>query len=103
VTITPSLYQQLFSADAQARLQEVARVTFNQSERNWTSDELARQIGGFDAVITGWGTPAFTDQVMAAAQALRLIAHSAGSIKKMLPPPVFDSELQVTHAAAAIA
>jgi phosphoglycerate dehydrogenase-like enzyme len=103
VTITPSLYQQLFSPAAQARLQEVACVSVNQSERNWTSDELAQRIGGYDAVITGWGTPTFTNQVLAAAQELRLIAHSAGSIKTMLPPAVFDSELQVTHAAAAIA
>lgn len=99
VTITPTLYQQLFTPTVQARLQEVARVQFNESERNWTSEELAQQIGSFDAVITGWGTPTFTEQVMAAARQLRVIAHSAGSIKKMLPPHVFDSETQVTHAA----
>jgi phosphoglycerate dehydrogenase-like enzyme len=103
VSITPSLYETLFSPAAQARLQEVARVTFNESERNWTSDELAQRVRGFDAVITGWGTPTFTPAVMAAADRLRLIAHSAGSIKKMLPPAVFDSDLQVTHAAVAIA
>src|SRR5262245_4653286 len=96
VTIVPSLYQQLFSPAAQARLQEVARLRFNESERNWTSAELAQQIGGYDAVITGWGTATFSEEVMAAAQTLRLIAHSAGSIKKMLPPHVFDSEAQVT-------
>jgi phosphoglycerate dehydrogenase-like enzyme len=103
VTITPTLYQQLFTPTAQTRLQEIARVQFNESERNWTSEELAQEIGGFDAVITGWGTATFTEQVMAAADHLRLIAHSAGSIKKMLPPHVFDSEAQVTHAAVAIA
>ncbi len=103
VTIVPSLYQQLFTPAMQARLQEVAHVRFNESERNWTSEELAQQIGGYDAVITGWGTPTFTQEVMAAAEKLRLIAHSAGSIKRMLPPAVFDSELQVTHAAVAIA
>src|SRR5688572_18289768 len=103
VSITPSLYQTLFSPAAQARLQEVAQLSFQESERNWTSDELAQRIGGYDAVITGWGTPTFTPAVMAASDRLRLIAHSAGSIKKMLPPPVFDSDLQVTHAAVAIA
>jgi phosphoglycerate dehydrogenase-like enzyme len=103
VTITPSLYRQLFAPETQARLHELAHVSFNLGERNWTSDELAQRIAGYDAVITGWGTPTFTPQVMAAADRLRLIAHSAGSIKKMLPPAVFDSDLQVTHAAVAIA
>jgi hypothetical protein len=57
VTIPPSLYQQLFTPAAQARLHEVARVSLNQSESNWSSDELAQRIGAYDAVITGWGTP----------------------------------------------
>jgi phosphoglycerate dehydrogenase-like enzyme len=103
VTITPALYHQLFSEAAQARLHAVAQVRLNESDRNWTSEELARHIGGFDMAITGWGTPIFDAEVMAAADRLRLIAHSAGSIKRMLPTHVFDSEVQVTHAAAAIA
>lgn len=103
VTIPPSLYQQLFTPAAQARLHEIAQVSFNQSDGNWTGDALAQQIGGYDAVITGWGTPTFTERVLAGANQLRLIAHSAGSIKKLLPPPVFARGIQVTHAAVAIA
>jgi phosphoglycerate dehydrogenase-like enzyme len=103
VTILPSLYQQLFTPAAQAHLQEIATVRFNESEQNWSSTELAQRIAGYDAVITGWGTAPFSEEVMAAAGQLRLIAHSAGSIKRMLPPHVFDSDVQVTHAAVAIA
>jgi len=54
-------------------------------------------------VITGWGTPPFTDQVLDAADRLRLVAHSAGSIRRMLPRPVFERGIRVTHAASAIA
>lgn len=103
VTITPALYHQLFDATAQARLNAVAQVSLHTADRNWTSEELARHIRGFDVAITGWGTPVFDPGVMAAADRLQLIAHSAGSIKRMLPPHVFDSEVQVTHAAVAIA
>lgn len=103
VTIPPSLYQQLFAPETQARLQTFAQLRTNEREGNWTSEQLVAAIGDVDAVITGWGTPTFTPEVMAAAGQLRLIAHSAGSIKKMLPPHVFDSDVQVTHAAAAIA
>lgn len=103
VTITPTLYQELFTPDAQERLASIGSLRFNESGRNWTSEELAEQIKGCEAVISGWGTPTFTPQVMAAADRLRVIAHSAGSIKKMLPAHVFDSEVQVTHAAVAIA
>ncbi len=103
VTIPPTLYQQLFTPAAQARLYEIARVSFNQSDGNWTGEQLVHHIGGIDAVITGWGTPTFTEPLLAAASQLRLIAHSAGSIKKLLPPPVFERGIHVTHAAGAIA
>jgi phosphoglycerate dehydrogenase-like enzyme len=76
---------------------------FHSEERDLTSDELAARISGFDVVVTGWGTPPFTDEVLAAADRLRLIAHSAGSIKRMLPPAVFERGIAVTHAASAIA
>lgn len=103
VTLRPALYHELFTPDADARLRKLASLTFNTEERNWTSDELAARIAGFDAVITGWGTPKFTDAVLSASADLKLIAHSAGSIKAMLPPVVFDRGITVTHAASAIA
>ncbi|GAC1385882.1 MAG: hydroxyacid dehydrogenase [Herpetosiphon sp.] len=103
VLLRPALYQELFTAELSARLRATAQVTLNTEERNWSSHELAQRLGRFEAVITGWGSPTFTPEVLDAAGSLRLIAHSAGSIKQMLPPPVFKRELAVTHAAAAIA
>jgi phosphoglycerate dehydrogenase-like enzyme len=98
----PLLYNRLFSPEDTAVLQAIGEVTLNPEERNWSSAELAQKIPGYDIVITGWGSPIFTEEVMAAANRLRLIAHSAGSIKRMLPPPVFD-RVAVTHSAVAIA
>jgi phosphoglycerate dehydrogenase-like enzyme len=103
VAVRPALYAELFTPEADARLNRLAALTFNDEDRNWSSDELAAQIAGYDAVITGWGTPKFTEAVLNASTALKLIAHSAGSIKAMLPPAVFEREISVTHAASAIA
>jgi phosphoglycerate dehydrogenase-like enzyme len=60
-------------------------------------------ISHYDVVVTGWGAPKFDNDVLNAAKRLRLIAHTAGSIKAMLPPPVFAHDIAVTHAAVAIA
>lgn len=103
VAIPPQLYRQLFDTTADNRLRELVEITFNTEERSWDSAELARRLVGHDLVITGWGTPKFTDEVLAAATDLKLIAHSAGSIKNLLPPPVFAQGIGVTHAAVAIA
>ena len=103
VLTPPTLYNTLFASDADADLRNVADVTWNEGPGNWSSAELAQTISGYDAVITGWGSATFTDEVLDAANRLRLIAHSAGSIKKLLPPPVFARGIAVTHAAGAIA
>ncbi|MEZ4656268.1 MAG: hypothetical protein R2911_01715 [Caldilineaceae bacterium] len=71
------------------RLVEIGELTCNPEERNWSAAELAQRIGGFDAVITGWGSPTFSAEVLDHANRLRLVAHSAGTIKKLLPPHVF--------------
>ena len=103
VLLPPSLYGELFTAEANAALQQAAAITCNSEERNWSSVELAARVAGYDAVITGWGSPKLTDEILNAARDLLLIAHSAGSIKQMLPPAVFGRGIHVTHAAAAIA
>ena len=103
VLLPPSLFDVIFSPQAQAQLAEIGELTCNREERNWPSAELAQRIGDFDAAITGWGSPTFTEEVLDQANRLRLVAHSAGTIKKLLPPPLFQRGIAVTHAAAAIA
>lgn len=63
-------------------------VTANETERNWTSEELARCVGDYDAVLTGWGSPPFTEQVWERAGKLKLIVHMAGSVKFLFPNDV---------------
>lgn len=103
IAIRPSLYETLFRGQADEQLREQAELTFQYGEDKLTSAELARQIGGHEIVVTGWGTPVFNAEVLAAADRLRLIAHSAGSIKRMLPPAAFADGRRVTHAAAVMA
>jgi phosphoglycerate dehydrogenase-like enzyme len=101
----PSLYRKLFSPETDARLRELGTITYNGDERDLTSADLAMRIGPADVCITGWRCPKFTDEVLAQAPRLKLIAHSAGSIKFMFPGDA-DAALArgftVTTAAAAM-
>ena len=103
VAIRPALYADLFGGDSDRRLRQVGELHFAAGDSNLTSADLANVIGGFDIVVTGWGAPKFTPEVLAAADKLRLIVHSAGTIKRLLPPPVFAAGRRVTHVAAALA
>ena len=103
IAMRPALFDQLFAEDQQARLRALGAVTLQPFEDNLDEAQLTRLIGGRDIVITGWGTPPFSDAVLAAGDRLQLIAHSAGSIKRLLPPAVFAEGRRVTHAAEAMA
>lgn len=60
-------------------------VSANETERNWSSEELAERISDYDAVLTAWGSPPFTEQVWQNADRLKLIIHMAGSVKFLFP------------------
>jgi phosphoglycerate dehydrogenase-like enzyme len=99
----PTLYRKLFSPETDARLRELGTITYNGDDRDLSSADLAERIGPADIVITGWRCPQFTEDVFAQAKRLKLIAHSAGSIKFM-----FDNadealtRVTITTAAAAM-
>src|SRR5690242_18029401 len=80
----PSLYRMLFSPESDQRLRSLGEVEIPREERDMNSAELAERIGEFDVVVSGWRAPRFTDAVLANAKRLKLIAHSAGSVKFML-------------------
>jgi len=92
----------LFTPETKAALYELGEVTYR-GQPHISSEELAEWIPGYDWLLGGWGTPRFTDEVLAAADRLKLYAHSAGSVKGILPPAVFEQGIAVTHGARAIA
>jgi phosphoglycerate dehydrogenase-like enzyme len=51
------------------------------------------------AVITGWRTPSIDGVILSAAPHVKLIAHSAGSVKHLVNEQVFDRQIRVTTAA----
>ena len=82
--------EKVFTPESWARLQAGFEVTRNEGDRDLTEGRICSLIGGHDALITGWAAPAsggpppITPAVMEAADRLRIIAHSAGSVRRML-------------------
>jgi phosphoglycerate dehydrogenase-like enzyme len=103
VLLPASLYDRLFTPEADAELRSLGLVTYNQDGTDWDSGQLADRIADQRIVVTGWGSPAFDDAVLDAASCLEFAAHSAGSIKHLFPRRLFEEGVRVSHAAAAIA
>ncbi len=79
-------------------------------EVRWPGDPESISVGdaerlltGASAVLTGWGTPGFDPALRTRHATLSLIAHSAGSIRRLVPEQLFDDGIRVTHAASLIA
>jgi phosphoglycerate dehydrogenase-like enzyme len=60
-------------------------------------------LPGAEAVITSWGSPAFTPELLAVADKLRIVGHAAGSVKHLMPKEGYDRGIVVLSAAAVIA
>ena len=65
--------------------------------------DLPSLLRGARACVTGWGTPSITHEVLNEVPDLAFIAHTAGSIRNLLPLEAVGSRVRVSHAAALIA
>ncbi|MCX8162720.1 MAG: hydroxyacid dehydrogenase [Candidatus Bathyarchaeota archaeon] len=102
VTIPVSLYRKVSRIEDEEKLRRFADIIFNPYDRNLTEDEFAELIMGVDGCITSWGSPRFTEKVLANADKLKIIGHAAGSVKPYVTDEVFKRGIVVVNAASAI-
>nr|WP_297422564.1 hydroxyacid dehydrogenase [uncultured Actinotalea sp.] len=101
LVMRPGLPGDLFDDDALARLRAATALVDVAPTTSW---ERARADGWLDRVevlVTGWGAPRVDEAVLADAPALRAVVHSAGSVKELLVPAVWERGVVVATAAEA--
>ncbi len=98
-----SLAVDILSERAKTILSSLGTVVWNETDRDWTPAELAAQLPGAEAVVTSWGTPVFTPELLTVADSLRIVGHAAGSVKRLLPPEGWERGIVVVSSAALIA
>ena len=105
VALTQNLVAELGLEGQLARLAEVARVERWQGPGDPTPTAIAAALGRAQVLITGWGTPmlAALETWTPADFAVRLVAHTAGTVKQLVPVAAIERGLLVTHANDALA
>jgi phosphoglycerate dehydrogenase-like enzyme len=91
----------VFDTQALARLARTCDIVRAAPLEEFSSAEALTVLGEVDILVTGWGCPMVTADVVNAAPKLRLIAHAAGTVKFTLDPAVYEAGIRVTHAADA--
>ncbi len=62
---------------------------------------IEKAVADADVLVSGWGTPALSDHLLAKATRLRLLAHTAGSVKHLATEALYSRGVKVTTSAAA--
>lgn len=81
--------------DTAARLETLGEVIWNDSERQLTEKELEEKIPDVTVLVTGWGTPGLSEAVLQKADALKIVAHTGGTVAKLTPFSVFERGIRV--------
>ena len=84
-----------FDEERVAALEALGEVTWNETRRQFTHDELCEQIRGKEICVTGWGAPQFDADVMHCADRLRLLAHTGGSVSALVSQELYDRGVRV--------
>ncbi|MGN6626088.1 MAG: hydroxyacid dehydrogenase [Tepidisphaeraceae bacterium] len=100
LALSQEMSKKMFRIEDLDRLHAVASVR-GPMPSPATLDDLRRVMGDASVLITGWGTPRLTQPLLVDAPKLKLVAHSAGSVKGLVEDVLFDRNIRVTTAAAA--
>lgn len=87
--------------DALDRLGRVCEVLSPEPLTSLVTPEALRLLAQAEVLVTGWGCPMLTPDVLRAAPNLKLIAHAAGTVKFTVDPSAYAAGIRVTHAAEA--
>jgi len=83
------------------RLDTAGRVLDAAPMQRFDDDRASKLLAETEILITGWGSPAIDAAALALAPHLKLVAHSAGTVKGLLGDSLFDRGISVSHAAQA--
>jgi phosphoglycerate dehydrogenase-like enzyme len=106
IAISPELFTNLRCDAPFRQLAQVARVERWEGPGQPSADFAATALAHAQILVTGWGTPSLIDglQDWSPEQSpLRLVAHTAGSLKHLLPVGALERGLLVTHSNESLA
>ncbi|MBQ9798078.1 MAG: hydroxyacid dehydrogenase [Clostridia bacterium] len=83
------------SADTRKRLESLGTVVYNESTAQYTPDEVRELLRDAQVVVTGWGTPKLTGELLADNDSLRLIVHTGGSVADLVDEGTYAKGIRV--------
>lgn len=101
VAMTPQRVADVCDAATRRLLEDRFEVTWAGPQLDAAA--LAGLVAGSDVLLTSWGTPHLDPAVWAGGDGPSVVAHAAGSVKKLVDPVILDRGVAVFSAAGRIA
>ncbi|WP_328991205.1 hydroxyacid dehydrogenase [Kribbella sp. NBC_01245] len=95
VAMSPERVEDVCSAETRQLLEDRFEVT-------WAGNDVSG-LAGAEVVLTSWGTPHLPASIWADGNGPRVVAHAAGSVKRLVDPVIFDQGVAVFSAGTRIA
>jgi len=91
-----------FKEDSLRILSKKGEIAFNEKKEKITPDELAENIHGIDAIITGWGGCPMPPETFEKADKLKIIGVLGGGVGSYSPELAFSKGIKICHTPKAI-
>ncbi|MGY0055388.1 hydroxyacid dehydrogenase [Streptomyces sp. LZ34] len=101
VVMTPERAADVCGPDARRLIEEHFEVTWAKDRLD--DQEVARLAADCDVLLTSWGTPHLDASIWADGGGPKVVAHAAGTVKKLIDREVLDQGVTVFSAAGRIA
>ncbi|HEY2668935.1 MAG TPA: hydroxyacid dehydrogenase [Rugosimonospora sp.] len=101
VAMSPDTFDQLFDDDRLARLAALADIPVPVAPTDLADPAGLAALSGAEVLVTGWGCPPLTSEVLAHAPELRAVFHAAGTVKDHITQACWRRGITVTTAADA--
>ena len=93
---TGNVRDSFFPTNIKDKLERLYDVEWNETDKNLTEDELIHELKDVDVCFTGWGSISFSSKVLENATALKVIAHTGGTVASLTGDEVYDKGIRVT-------
>ncbi|MFH0939871.1 MAG: hydroxyacid dehydrogenase [Planctomycetota bacterium] len=85
------------------KLSRAFNIVSPTAEGDVTPEIAAALLKEADGCMTGWGSPSLTAELLAQSPRLKIVAHSAGSIKPVVSDAIYERGIVITTCAPIIA
>ena len=76
-------------------LESYGEVTYNDTEKQLTQEELKAALVGKEVVVIGWGAPMIAGDAIADNDTLRLVVHTGGSVADYVDASTYEKGIRV--------